>query len=239
MRILGSEEADLRQVNSIRLVHICADNPQDSGLWTEFLSRFSPKIYGFIRSTLRQYRSAAPGYAGALPSIDTSQESDLFQNVILRLVQNDCAALRRFSGETESDLLVYLAVVARSTVRDSMRYRSAKRRFHWFSTPAARCNPSNSGGEQIREPASEDAVERDILAREIEELSLEAIESDSGNPARDKLIFQLYFHDGLSAAQIASCEGMRLSKTGVEKIIGRLKEKVRKAAGLNRIEARS
>jgi RNA polymerase sigma factor (sigma-70 family) len=239
MATLGSEAADLREMNPIRLAHQCADNPQDSELWTEFLRRFTPKIYNFLRSTLRQYKGGKTGSADSISFIDSNQESDLFQNVVLRLVQNNCLALKRFSGETESDLLVYLAVITRSTVRDSMRYKSAKRRFYWFSSPTVRYNQSDKDYEYVREPGVEDAVERDILTREIEELSLEAIQSDSGNPDRDKLIFQFYYHDGLSAAQISSCKGIGLSKTGIEKIISRLKEKVRKAAGVHPIEARS
>jgi RNA polymerase sigma factor (sigma-70 family) len=235
---LGPEASDPKKIDSLQLIHLCAFNPQNSELWSEFLSRFTSKIYSFLRSTLRQYKNGKAGSADSISSIDSNQESDLFQNVILRLVQNNCMALKRFSGATESDLLVYLAVITRSAVRDSMRYASAKRRFHWFSSPAVRYDESDKEYAYVQEPSVEYAVEREILAREIEALSLEAIQNDSGDPNRDKLIFQLYFHHGLSAAQISSCQGIRLSKTGIEKIISRVKEKVRKAASGNRIEAR-
>jgi DNA-directed RNA polymerase specialized sigma subunit len=77
----------------------------------------------------------------------------------------------------------------------------------------------------------EASVERSILARELDQLSFKAIQDNSSEPERDRLIFQLYFYQDLSAAQIASCNGINISKTGVEKIIGRLKDKIRKAAG--------
>jgi RNA polymerase sigma factor (sigma-70 family) len=219
---------DLREMDSVELARLCAARQQDSELWTEFLRRFTPKIKSFIRSTLRQC-----GNARSSACDDSNQESDLFQNTVLRLVQNDCAALKRFSGTAESELLIYLAVIARSAVRDSMRRQSAKRRFHFFASPAV----SSEDGSFIREPGIENSVEREILAREIEQLSFKTI-SSSMLPVRDKLIFQLYFYEGLSAAQISSCNGIGLSKTGIEKIINRLKEKVRKAASVYPIEAR-
>jgi RNA polymerase sigma factor (sigma-70 family) len=232
MTSLVSDVLDLREMDSVELAHLCGAKQQDSELWTEFLRRFTPKIKSFIRSTLRQR-----GNAGSAACIDSNQESDLFQNTILRLVKNNCAALKRFSGTTESELMLYFAVIARSTVRDSVRHQSAKRRFHWFASPDVYTDESGENCEFVREPGVENSVEREILAREIEQLSFKTI-SSSVLPIRDKLIFQLYFYEGLSAAQIASCNGIGLSKTGIEKIINRLKEKVRRAASVHPMEAR-
>jgi RNA polymerase sigma factor (sigma-70 family) len=225
MTSLVSGLNDLREVDSVELAQLCAARQQDTELWTEFLRRFTPKIKSFIRSTLRQ--------CGNTGAADSNQESDLFQNTILRLVQNNCGAMKRFSGTTEAELLIYFAVIARSTVRDSVRRQNAKRRFHWFASPAVPIENC----EFIQEPGIENSVEREILAREIEQLSFKTI-SSSILPARDKLIFQLYFYEGLSAAQIAACSGVGLSKTGIEKSIDKLKEKVRRAASVHPIEAR-
>jgi DNA-directed RNA polymerase specialized sigma subunit len=61
---------------------------------------------------------------------------------------------------------------------------------------------------------------------------MEMIDHHSGEYSdRDRLIFQLYFYDGLSIAQIAKCEGIELSKTGIEKALDKLKGRVRRAAG--------
>jgi RNA polymerase sigma factor (sigma-70 family) len=231
MTFIGSEE--LREIDSIKLVSLCAADQQNTILWAEFLKRFGPKIKNFIRATLRQCKSSSSHDSSAF--VDSSHESDLFQNIIIRLVQNDCAALKRFTGASESEFHVYLAVIARSTVRDSVRYQSAKRRFHRFASPTVLRGDSSKETEFVREPSVEDPVERTILARELEQLSIKAIQDNSGEPERDLLIFKLYFHQDLSAAQIASCQGINLSKTGIEKIIGRLKEKIRKAAGEARI----
>jgi hypothetical protein len=46
---------------------------------------------------------------------------------------------------------------------------------------------------------------------------------------RDRLIFQLYFLHNLSADRITQCKGINLSKAGVEKVLNRLKERIRAA----------
>ncbi len=226
---------DLAKIDSISLVALCAERPEDSDLWTEFLRRFAPKIKSYIRATLRQ----SAHLANQAASPDTNHEPDLLQNTILRLVQNRCAALKRFSGTTESELFTYLAVVARSAVRDFNRRRSAKRRFHWLAQAPSRYGETREASEFVSKATDRDPVERKILAHEVEQLSLQTIDNNSVEPDRDKLIFQLYYFDGLSTGQIAACKGVGLSRTGVEKILNQLKDRVRSAASVHSMEARS
>ncbi len=234
-----SDSTDLPKIDSVSLAALCAERLEDSELWTEFLRRFTPKIKAYIRATLRQSMGAGIHAASPAASFDASHESDLLQNTILRLVQNRCAALRHFSGTTESELLVYLAVIARSVVRDFNRRRSAKKRFHWLTRVPPGYGEAAEIHELVRETTTRDPVEREILAHEVEQLSLQTIETNSSEPDRDKLIFQLYYYDGLSTGQIAACKGVGLSRTGVEKILNQLKDSVRSAASVHSIEARS
>ncbi len=226
-------------IDSASLAALCAARQEDTELWTEFLHRFTPKLKAFIRATLRHSVVQSVGFPDSTGLPDTGNESDLLQNTILRLVQNGCAALKRFSGTTEQELLAYLAVITRSVVRDFGRRQSAKRRFHWSAPVSPAHGESGEIPEYIGEAAVQDPVEREILAHEVERLSLQTIQDNSGEPDRDKLIFKLYFFDGLSTGQIASCKGIGLSKTGVEKILNRIKDRVRTAAGAHSIEARS
>ncbi len=218
-----------RQLDSVKLVSLCARNLDNHDLWTEFLRRFTGKIKLFIRGTLR--RSLSGDYPAAEPVLPSgATEKDLFQNVIVRLVDNGCAALKRFSGSTEEELLAYFAVIARSSVRDSLRRQRALKRPRWLDS----VTPEAQRWAEARAAERADArfpVERGILARELEQLSLQVIKRLSGEYCdRDRLIFQLYFYDGLSAAQISKCEGISLSRTGVEKALDRLKDRVRSAA---------
>ncbi len=229
----------LASIDSVSLAALCASRQDDSELWAEFLRRFTPKIKAFIRASLRHPVVAGGGFSNSAGLPNNGQESDLLQNTILRLVQNGCAALKRFSGTSEQELLAYLAVIARSVVRDFGRRQSAQRRFHWSAQVPPAYGESGEISEYIREVAVYDPVEREILAHEVERLSLQTIQDNSGEPDRDKLIFQLYFFDGLSTGQIASCKGVGLSKTGVEKILNRIKDRVRSAVSAHSIEARS
>jgi RNA polymerase sigma factor (sigma-70 family) len=233
MADVSSETVELRKIDSITLTSLCAHRLQDAELWSEFLRRFTPKLKAFIEATLRQ--------SGLMPASSDSSHgsSDLLQNICIRLIQNHGEALKRFSGTRESELLTYLAVIARSVVRDAIRYQSAKRRFRWRNSAFSANNQRGENSDFVFEPVVNDPIDRKVLAGEIEQLSLQAIRDHSNEPARDRLIFQLYFVDGLSTAQIASCEGIALSKTGVEKTLDRLKNKVRNTIGVYTVEARS
>jgi RNA polymerase sigma factor (sigma-70 family) len=222
---------DLKQLDSIELISLCADNHEDSVLWTEFLRRFAAKIKCFIRGTLRQSMGSESHCAGFAMDSYTTQEADLFQSTILKLVENRCAVLRRFSGKAEGELMAYLAVVSRSVVRDHFRKVRAQKRGPWPASIVSSEESEQAGhlGSAWRE--WQNLLEREILTRELEQVSMEIIRNHSGDPDRDRLIFQLYFKDDLSAAQIAACEGVGLSKTGIEKTLNRLRDRVRTAVG--------
>jgi RNA polymerase sigma factor (sigma-70 family) len=217
-----SPVTDVQAVGAVELFARCAQNTDDSALWSEFMRRYAPRIKGIIKGTLRQLLPADSSLALA-----AIHESDLFQSAVVRLVENGCAAMKRFSSTRESELLVYLAVITRSVVRDWVRhYRAQKRPLSESQLPDARRNVMSDSTST----RGECALERALLVREVRRLSLRAIETQAGESSRrDKLIFELYFSHGLTPGQIARCEGIGLSKPGVEKALQRLKELVRSA----------
>jgi RNA polymerase sigma factor (sigma-70 family) len=225
--------SNVRELDSLSLVSLCADDTQNTALWSEFVRRFAPKIKQFISGTLRQSigsLSEAPFLMGGV------QENDLFQNTILRLVENNCAALRRFSGTSENDFHAYLAVISRSAVRDFLRRQRALKR-PLSVVPARQSDTSEE--PLLPDPATEIShAERNILAREIVQLSEHMIRSLSGETSeRDWLIFQFHYYDDMPASQIAQCKGIDLSKAGVEKVLSQLKERVRAIVAVDRSEA--
>ena len=157
--------------------------------------------------------------------------SPLSDSTSNRAVENGCALMKRFSGSRESELLVYLAVITRAVVRAWVRhYRAQKRPLIESQLLDAR-REVRSDSTSTR---GECALERELLVREVRRLSLRAIETQAGEfSRRDKLIFELYFSHGLTPRQIALCEGIGLSKPGVEKALQRLKELVRSAMDTN------
>jgi RNA polymerase sigma factor (sigma-70 family) len=228
---------DPRAIETVELVSLCAQDTGNSALWCELLRRITPKIKAFIRGTLRQHRSGSFDFPDAPLLSGGFQESDLFQNTIVRLVQNDCAVMRRFSGITEEEFMAYLAVITRSVVSDFLRrQRALKRPISHAQISLASLSESRT--DVPDSSAKHESMERELLAREVADLSMRMIRDSSGETsARDQLIFQLYFTYGLSTTQIAQCKGVELSKPGVEKVLNRLKDRVRNVAGMGHSEA--
>ncbi len=194
----------------MELIRSCAQDRENAGHWTEFLIRYSAGVRQFIGKArtlwhVRTCRSSCEIFGG-------EDGSDLFQAVIVRLVENDCALMRRFSGRTEEEWLAYLASMSYATVRKSVRRQGRlKRRAHNDYLRSA----------NYRDP------ERRILAMEIIALC-ERITSNlhARQSSRDRLLFLLYFVDDLSLSQIAKCEG--LSKSAVQEAISRLINRIRR-----------
>jgi RNA polymerase sigma factor (sigma-70 family) len=225
-------EADLSLRDPIELFRICAGDRKDSDAWSEFLRRYTAKLKHFIRGTLRQ----AAGYASDRNNSIASggiQESDLFQIVIVRLVENDCAVMSRFSGASENDLLAYLAVICRSSVLDTLRRNNAlKRRTSVIEVKEFFENSTGS-----RQPKDHSGFERIVLAHELISLFTNTLKLYSGQVSdRDRLVFELHFFDGLSYSQISQCKGINLSKAGVEKLLRRLVDRIQDLAAPGRTQ---
>ncbi len=215
-------DSDYRLLEATELFRLCADNRNNSDAWIEFLHRFAVKLKHFIHGTLQQAlkHTLSHSVTAGSPGI---QESDLFQSVVVRLIEKNCAAMKRFSGASENDLLAYLAVICRSTVLDALRRSNALKR----RTPSLETLKSMDDSDESCPPRGDSEFEREILAREIVALFSHAIGAYSGQfSVRDQLIFQLHFFEGLSYSQIAQCNGINLSKAGVEKLLRRLVDRV-------------
>ena len=51
-------------------------------------------------------------------------------------------------------------------------------------------------------------------------------DEESKNPERDLLIFRLHFVEGLSAREIASIPGLKLTTSGSEKVLSRVRNRL-------------
>ncbi len=223
----GPLETELRLLDPIELFRACAADRENSDAWREFLRRYTTKIRHFINGTLRQVFGSSAFQPGSI------QESDLFQNAIVRLVENDCAAMKRFSGASENDLLAYMAVICRSSVLDTLRRSNALKRKR-AGTKDDEGVLASAGSQRHTGDAE---FERDILVGELVSLTRRSIESHSGHVSnRDHLVFKLHFFDGLSYSQIAQCKGINLSKAGVEKLLKRLVGRVQTLASSGKSE---
>jgi RNA polymerase sigma factor (sigma-70 family) len=214
-------------LDPIALFKLCAAHREDYDAWAEFLRRYMTKIKHFVHGAIRQ------ALGGCTYPNDSAvfQESDLFQNIIIRLVENDCAAMKRFSGTSEDALLAYLAVICRSVVLDEIRYNAAYKR----RRPADMETQESIMNANSLQLLSLSECERNILMSELMSFARNTAQAHSGDVAhRDQFVFQLHFFDGLSHSQIAQCKGVNLTKAGVEKLLNRLVERVQSLASSGR-----
>lgn len=223
------------RLDPVELFFLCAADRGNAAAWTDFLRRYAGKIKHFIRGTLWRTVGASPDPDNSTGP-DGIQESDLLQDTIMRLVENDCAAMKRFSGTAEDELLAYLAVITRSVVMDALR------RHRVFARLAHSGETQRRGTPEVRPRANEaeegSKLEREILGRELTSLTQRAMKSLSGSAlSRDQLVFDLYFSDGLSLKQIAECKGINLTKDGVAKLLNRLVDRVKTLASTGKSEA--
>jgi RNA polymerase sigma factor (sigma-70 family) len=216
---------------AVELFLRCASDRGDSESWSEFLQRYGTKIKQFIRGTLRQDFGSAVDMNGSVLGV---HETDLFQNTILRLVDNDCAVMKRFSGTSESELMAYLAVISRCVVRDTMRWHKAsKRQAVVEEFGKSEEDPAHHPDPQTGNPGFDR-----VLVREVLSLACQAIASSyPETSSRDQLVFDLHFSHGLTPRQIAECKGVNLSKGGVEKLLNRVVDRVRALASAGKPEA--
>ncbi len=218
---------DPAQIGWAELISNCAQDRENPALWTEFLRRYGPKIKYFIIAACRNATASAEPFIEVTSRLGGMQDGDLVQSTIMRLVEHDCAAMKSFSGTSEDQWLVYLAVIARSIVREALRRHRAQKRPELVAAqaPMTRATDPTPGD---RERTEHLAMERKILADEVRRLCERTISSMAGeSTSRDILIFRLYFEHDLSTRQISRCQGVNLTKAGVENVINRLRNRIR------------
>lgn len=197
-------------LSSASLVEACAGS-RNQAAWEEFLRRFHPVIATVVLRTARRWSEPSP------QTVD-----DLVQETYLKLCGDNCRLLRSFKPRHPEAIYGFLKVVAASVVHDHYKAARAGKR----------------GAGQGEEPIDEvrftfrhsptealDPMERRILLMQIEEaLSRFA---DGEDQQRNRMIFWLYYRNGLSASAIASLPFIGLTTKGVESTILRMTRMLR------------
>ena len=193
-----------------QLIRACAES-HDGAAWQEFVSRFHRPVSLSIIRTARQW--------GALPQ---QVVDDLVQETYLKLCANRCRLLRDFATQHPEAVAGYIKTIAINVARDHFKAAHSKKR-------------GSGGTSQMPENAepfaengslgSKDAIERELLLKEIDH----CLEGCLAGPdqQRDRLIFWLYYQQGLSARAIAALPTIGLTAKGVESAIFRLTLMVR------------
>jgi len=193
-----------------QLVRACAES-HDSAAWDEFVSRFHRAISLSIIRTAYQW-----GYA------PQQVVEDLVQETYLKLCADKCRLLHEFAVQHPEAIVGYVKVVAVNVAHDCFKALHSQKRGSGDSTQSLEdAEPKALGGSL----GGQDAIEREVLLKEINQ----CLESYSEGPdqERDRMIFWLYYQQGMSARSIAAVATIGLTAKGVESAISRLTRLVR------------
>jgi RNA polymerase sigma-70 factor, ECF subfamily len=188
-----------------QLVRACAESP-DGAAWQEFVSRFHRPVSLSIIRTARQW--------GALPQ---QVVDDLVQDTYLKLCTNRCRLLRDFATQHPEAVAGYIKTIAINVARDHFKAaHSQKRGSGGTSQLPENVEPFAANGSL----GSKDSMERELLLKEIDHCLKGCLAGPEQE--RDRLIFWLYYQQGLSARAIAALPTIGLTAKGVESAIFRL-----------------
>ncbi len=209
-----------------RLVTAGPDDP----IWLEFIARFHRNIRQMIYRAYRNEKDRAVDVdAGSVPEL----LEDLTQEVFVRLVKGDRRALVQFRGLNEHSIFTYLSTIAVNLVRDHFKALRAQRKPRHGSSiqdplrtadgPLATATLGDILASQ--EPGPDTVAETMELRQRLHEAVDEASSDCSG---RDRLIFRLYFVEGLTIAEISGIRSVGLSPSGVEKRVRKIRKTIKK-----------
>jgi RNA polymerase sigma-70 factor (ECF subfamily) len=192
------------------VVGLCA-GPRDDEAWIEFVSRVGKPLSLTILRTASMWGSPSRALV-----------EDLTQAIYLKLWQGGRILLREFAIERPEALLGYLKRIAANATHDYFKHSHSQ----------------SSGGENWHvstidiDPAAghgadggPDNLALGIFLREIDEHLTRCLTGP--DQERDRMIFWLYFRQGMSTREIASLPGIELGAKGVGSVIERLKRGIR------------
>lgn len=225
------DSTDAKRLSNRELVERLVDAAPEDSLWPEFVARFQSRIR---LAVLRSFRTEALRNPGLDTGPPHESVVDLTQDVFVKLLDSERRALSRFRGKSEHSIYTYLSAIAVNLVRDHFKRLRAQK------SPKATTSLQNTVQQQEDEadgPSYEQALmsegtgpERFVASQELRERMVAAVAECSPQSAtvpRDRLIFQLYFIEGLTVGEIARIPSVGLSASGIEKCVRRIREALR------------
>ncbi len=192
------------------VVYLCA-GPCDDEAWEEFVSRVGRPISLTILRTASQWGE---------PS--RSLVEDLVQVTYLKLWEGGCRLLRDFAIERPEAILGYLKKTAANATHDYFKHG------HSQSSGGDEPHVSTSdvepeAGKEVH--GSQEKIAFEVFLNEIDEHLKRCL--TGADQERDRMIFWLYFRQGMSTKEIASLPTIGLGAKGVGSVIERLKHAIR------------
>jgi RNA polymerase sigma-70 factor (ECF subfamily) len=192
------------------LAHLCAVSG-DVEAWDEFVRRFHRLIAAVVLRTARHWGEPTPQLL-----------DDLIQETYLKLCADNCRMLLRFENRHSDSFFGFLKIVSANVVRDYFRATSATKRGAGQATESlddVRLAPMTENSQSSSE------IERQVLLNQIEHHLDQC--APGPDQQRNRMIFWLYYRQGLTASDIALLPGVGMSTKGVESTLLRLARLVR------------
>jgi len=192
------------------VVCLCA-GPVDDAAWEEFVSRVGRPISLIIMRTASLW--GAPS---------RSLVEDLIQVTYLKLWEGGCRLLRDFAIQHPEAILGYLKKTAANVAHDYFKHA------HSQSSGGDQPHVSTSdvdpeAGREVH--GNHEKIAFGVFLNEIDEHLQRC--STGPDQERDRMIFWLYFRQGMSTKEIASLPSIGLGAKGVGSVIERLKHGIR------------
>jgi RNA polymerase sigma-70 factor, ECF subfamily len=192
------------------IVVLCAGSRDDEA-WEEFLARVGRPI------SLTIIRTAALWGERSRAVVE-----DLVQITYTKLWEDGCRMLRDFAVQHPDAILGYLKKVAANATHDFFKHRQSQ------SSGGDQPHVSTSevepeAGHEVH--GSEDRIAFQVFLKEVDGHLKRCLSGP--DQERDRMIFWLYFRQGMSTKEIASLPAVGLGEKGVGSVIERLKRAIR------------
>lgn len=187
------------------LFALVADGASDPSTWRQFVDRFSRLCYHAIHRVLARQ-----------PRLEHGEVEEVFQRFFLRLLEHDRALMRRYRGDNGCAPGTYLSHLAAFQALEYVREHSRRSRtFKQTEQPITHSAEPEQMGHSPEEElqVSEEAIR---VRRAIARLK-----------PNDKLLYTLYYEQGLSLVEIARM--LNKTETAVHVQHHRLKDRLRQA----------
>jgi RNA polymerase sigma-70 factor (ECF subfamily) len=207
---LGVLVARHSSMSAKELIHACAES-NDGGAWEEFVVRFHRPISLSILRIAYQW--------GGTPQ---QVVDDLVQETYLKLCADKCRLLRDFAVQHPEAVPGYIKTIGVNVAHDHFKSLHSQKRDAGETVQLLEdIEPQAQSGDL----GGQAAMEREVLLKQID-CCLESC-SEGPDQERDRLIFWLYYQQGMSAKAIAALPTIGLTPKGVESAIFRLTRLVR------------
>lgn len=192
------------------IVCLCTGS-EDGDVWEEFVSRVGRSISLTVLRTASMWGEPSP-----------SLVEDLTQVTYLKLWEDGCRLLRAFAIQHPEAILGYIKKIAANATHDHFKHRRSQSaggdRPHLSTTDV-----DPEAGDHVQ--GNQNKIAFEILVQEIDSYLKRSLTGPDQD--RDRMIFWLYFRQGMSTKEIAALSAIGLTVKGVGSVIERVKHCIR------------